>query len=328
MDYQIFCKWIILLCVCVCWQEQGAWLTAKVGFTLNNITGCTSITKNQKNRVGAVILCPSFIFFTSHHELCAFHPPLKPWCLTPPTQTLSTPPCVCSPASPHFTTSLSDYADLSEPPRKKDWVFWGGQVGDGGAGQRWPPTTTASEGRQQATGEEELAVLHAEPEENHKQPEHGAGWMQLQEPHQIAQPVLSDLLLIRQMFWWILSLLNPKQSSKILLAATLQIKTFFSSGEKTTNFLILNFWITVIALLFFSTLQYFYLKKTSFQGGLLYSSIFSQMCNTCMSCKWMRLINYPAVNVTFSVGCASLGVAVIPGGMCVWWQRACYVQSV
>lgn len=28
-----------------------------------------------------------------------------------------------SPSSPHFTASLSDYADLSEPPHKKDWVF-------------------------------------------------------------------------------------------------------------------------------------------------------------------------------------------------------------
>lgn len=44
-------------------------------------------------------------------------------------------------------------------------------------------------------GEEDSAILLIKPAENHKQPEHSAGRIHLQEPHQISQPVLSDLLL-------------------------------------------------------------------------------------------------------------------------------------
>ena len=125
--------------------------------------------------------CTPFFFF------CLFLFPSPP----PP------PHIHTSPSSPHFTTSLSDYADLSEPPHKKDWVFWGRQVGGGGAGQQRARGRASGEGEQQAAGEEDDPVLHLEPAEDNIQPERSAGSVQLQEPAQIPQPVLSDLLLRR-----------------------------------------------------------------------------------------------------------------------------------
>lgn len=174
------------------WQYHRSWCTY-------------GITMSWRHCAWAVILCPSFMFFHISPWLVCLPLPLEPWlfwshphpCLLTLTPLNIHP---CSVTSPHFTTSLSDYADLSEPPRKKDWVFWGCQICANGASQQRPHFHTAGERQQQATGEEEEPpVLYIKPAENHEQPEHSAGRVHLQEPHQITQPVLSDLLLKR---WW------------------------------------------------------------------------------------------------------------------------------
>lgn len=137
------------LYVCVTFlQGRGVWHTAKVGFIRNTIAGnmysiMYSIIKSWKHCVWAAILFPSIIFFH-----------FSPWHVSLPSPFqpifLGVSPLLSfhSPSSPHFTTSLSDYADLSEPPRKKDWVFWGRQICGDCACQQWVHGHASGEGGQ------------------------------------------------------------------------------------------------------------------------------------------------------------------------------------
>lgn len=170
------------------------------------LTPSLSLKQPRASCLSCSFFLPTLHFVTSHHDLCASPHPVHPYlffffvCLfflpSPP------PHIHTSPSSPHFTTSLSDYADLSEPPRKKDWVFWGRQVSGGGAGQQRACARASGQAGRQATGEEDDPVLHLEPAEDDVQPERGAGSVQLQEPAQIPQPVLSDLLLRNDSVNW------------------------------------------------------------------------------------------------------------------------------
>lgn len=139
--------------------------------------------------------CPSFILFHISPWpvfLSSPLPPLSP-SFYPPSPRIF--PLSLSTQSPHFTTSLSDYADLSEPPHKKDWVFWRCQIGSEGAQQQRVHGQPPRQGRRQVAGEENAAVVLVELEKNLQQPAHGAGRMCVQEPCEIPQPVLPDLLL-------------------------------------------------------------------------------------------------------------------------------------
>lgn len=91
----------------------------------HTLTPSLSLKQSLASCLSCSFFLPTLHFVTSHHDLCVSPHPVHPYlfffCLfffpSPPPHTHT------SPSSPHFTTSLSDYADLSEPPRKKDWVF-------------------------------------------------------------------------------------------------------------------------------------------------------------------------------------------------------------
>lgn len=139
-------KLMSLFCLCAhLMQGQDVWHTAKVDFAPNKTRNISVNCSLHHYCCWAVILCSSFIFtyltITCVPSLtpctlifCFFTyiSSLKIHTICPPLFPLS----IHSPSSPHFTTSLSDYADLSEPPRKKDWVFWGCQI-SGHSAQQW-----------------------------------------------------------------------------------------------------------------------------------------------------------------------------------------------
>lgn len=143
-----------------------------------------------------LLLCPSFILLHISPWPVSLSSPLLPLflSLSPPSPHIF-PFSLHSTSSPHSTNSLSDYADLSEPPHKKDWVFWRRPIGGEGAHQQRVHGQPPCQGRRQDAGQEDAAVVPIKPEKNRQEPAHGAGRLCVQEPRQIPQPVLSDLLL-------------------------------------------------------------------------------------------------------------------------------------
>ncbi|XP_032441436.1 uncharacterized protein LOC116734262 isoform X2 [Xiphophorus hellerii] len=85
------------------------------------------------NRTVCELFFLFFIFLVTSYHNCVHHHPISciHFCLSSSPFSLCHrlecpfffPLSVLCASSPHFTTSLSDYADLPESPRKKDWVF-------------------------------------------------------------------------------------------------------------------------------------------------------------------------------------------------------------
>lgn len=86
--------WVI--CLCVCWQDRGVWLTAKVGFTPNNITHRTMATKPIHTACACSYFMPILHF-------CH----ISPWLVCPPSPPLpSCSPHGKPPHPPHLISPL------------------------------------------------------------------------------------------------------------------------------------------------------------------------------------------------------------------------------